>query len=55
VNLDRHRTTFGIGHQSEDDLQFALVVVARVAQFTERPVAAFEMGGGQIVWPRSDR
>jgi hypothetical protein len=45
----RHRTTFGIGHETKHDLQFALLVIARVAEFAERAVPPFEIGGGQIV------
>ena len=49
VDLDGHGTALGIGHQTEDDLQLALLVVARVTQFAERAVTSLEIGGGQVV------
>src|ERR1700681_218893 len=48
-DLHRHRTTFRIGQQSEDDLQVATAFIARMPEACERAVAAFKVSGADVI------
>jgi len=47
--LDRYRTAIGGTQQTVDDLQFALLAVARVAEARQLAASAFKPGRGDVV------
>src|SRR5215472_309404 len=47
--LDRHRAAIGRTQQTVDDLQFALLAVARMAETCQLAAAAFKPGRGDVV------
>ncbi len=46
--LDGDRASFDIGEQAEDDLRFAGLMVARVAEVPQGAVPTLKVSGGQI-------